>query len=62
MNYNSDVCPKPGHLVHGWKKLPYPGLSEINGLVVDKRGVEVLVLTHQNEFIWVKRTEVVVVQ
>jgi len=62
MTNNGDVCPKPGHLVHGWTKLPYPGLAEVNGLVVDKRGIEVLVLTYQNDLVWVKRTDIVVVQ
>ena len=59
---NHSAHPKVGNLVHGWTKLPFPGLAEIKGIVVDRRGPEVLVMTHAGELLWVKKIDLEVIQ
>ena len=54
--------PKVGNLVRGYKKLPYPGLEEITGIVVQANGLEICVLSNYGELVWIKRTEVEVLQ
>ena len=62
MKKDRPVKPIVGHLVRGYKKLPYPGIEEILGIVVETRGLEVCVLISRGDFVWIKRTEVEVVQ
>ena len=53
---------KEGDLVEGFVKLPYPGLEEVRGLVVDVVNFRAKVLTQHNEFVWVDCKELEVVQ
>ena len=62
MTKDRPAKPKVGNLVRGYKKLPYPGLEEVTGIIVDTRGLEVCVLSNYGELVWIKRTEVEVLQ
>ena len=60
MKTTRPICPKPGHLVTPRQNFKGAGTGE--GLVVDARGIEVMVMQSANgEMIWVRRDQLEVI-
>ena len=52
------ICPRIGHLVR--PRPDFKGAGTGKGLIVDSRGIEVMVLqSHDGEMIWVRRDQLV---
>ena len=55
------ICPKLGHLVR--RRTDFKGAGTGEGLIVDTRGIEVMVLQSSNGVgIWVRRDQLEVIQ
>ena len=53
------ICPKLGHLVVPRSNFRAAGTGK--GLIIDTRGIEVMVMQFDGEMIWVPRREVEVI-